>query len=338
MATQKQFEDLLRDIEPSSTTKSNCSDAHTALRKLLLEDEDFKNVHRDTYLAGSYKRVTAIRPRTVDGKTQRPDVDIIVLTKHQLTDSPKDVVDLVYKTLKKKYENIERNQRSVCVNTDKVDMDAVPIIAPHGENSTLYIADRRQDQWLETNPPGHTEWTTKVNEAAGGRFKPLVKLFKWWRRQNPTLSRKPKGFVIETIVAECMDKTQTNWAELFVGTMEKIVSKYKTAVDAGQVPWITDPGVSKNSVTNGMTADAFKGFYNKVKAHAELGRKAIQEKDAEKELGLWREIFGDRFPAAQRLATQSSAAASLLAPAASAAAPLAFPDRPVRPNKPAGFA
>jgi hypothetical protein len=338
MATQKQFEDLLRDIEPSSTTKSNCSDAHSTLRKFLFDDEEFKKVHRNTYLAGSYKRDTAIRPQIVDGKSRRPDVDIIVLTNHQFTDKPKDVVCLVYKTLKKKYTSVEQNQRSICVQTDKVDMDVVPIIAPYGEGSTLYIADRKLDQWIETNPPDHTKWTTQINEDTGGRFKPLVKLLKWWRRQNPTVTRKPKGFVIETIVAECMDRNQANWAELFVGTLEKIVSKYRTAVETGQVPVIVDPSVSKNSVTAGMTADAFKGFYNKAKAHAELGRKAIQEKDPEKELGFWREILGDRFPAALRQAVQASATASLLAPAASAAAPLAFPDRPVRPNKPAGFA
>jgi hypothetical protein len=68
-----------------------------------------------------------------------------------------------------------------------------------------------------------------------------------------------------------------------------------------------------------------------------LGRKAIQEKDAAKELSLWREIFGERFPEAVRPSTQSSMA-GLLAPAASPVAPLAFPNQPIRPNKPRGFA
>lgn len=40
-------------------------------------------------------------------------------------------------------------------------MDVVPIIAPFGIENTLYIPDKKLNSWLETNPPGHTEWTTE---------------------------------------------------------------------------------------------------------------------------------------------------------------------------------
>jgi hypothetical protein len=33
------------------------------------------------------------------------------------------------------------------------------------------------------------------------RFKPVVKLFKWWRRENKT-GKRPKGFVLEVLVAK----------------------------------------------------------------------------------------------------------------------------------------
>ena len=106
---QARFTEFLSDIEPSPTTKSNASSAHTELRDFLKDDEDFKEYHTNTFLSGSYKRNTAIRPRSKDGETERPDIDIIVETTHTLDDSPKEVVDLLYKTLKKEYSDIRRS-------------------------------------------------------------------------------------------------------------------------------------------------------------------------------------------------------------------------------------
>lgn len=109
---QVRFTDFLSDIEPSATTKSNASSAHTELRDFLKNEEDFKKYHVNTFLSGSYKRNTAIRPRSRNGETERPDVDIIVETTHTCYDDPKEVVDLLYKTLKKKYSDIRRQARS----------------------------------------------------------------------------------------------------------------------------------------------------------------------------------------------------------------------------------
>lgn len=333
MATQTQFRDFLQDIEPSPTTKSNASTAHTNLRAFLRGHETFKKVHVDTFLSGSYKRDTAIRPRTKNGEEERPDVDIIVVTNHTLFDDPKEVLDLLYQTLKEKYDNIRKQARSVGISTAKADMDVVPIIAPQGMTGTLYIPDRKLETWLVTNPPRHTAWTTEVNEASGGRFKPLAKLMKWWRRENQTVSRRPKGFVIECITAECMDYAETQYADLFLGTLEGIVERYALDILLKRVPHIDDPGVPGNSVTSGMTFAAFEGFYNKAKAHAELGRRAQEEQGPDKELALWRQIFGSRFPAANGSKSQS------LLSAAVTPNDLTFPDRPITPgNKPRGFA
>lgn len=331
MITQTQFINFLRDIEPSPTTKGNASEGHTKVRKYLREHQSYKHYHIETFLSGSYKRDTAIRPKTKDGEVARPDVDIIVVTNHTLSDDPQEVIDLLYDTLKTEYSTIRKQNRSVGIQTDKVDMDVVPIIAPDGMEGTLYIPDRKKQDWLITNPPKHTSWTTEVNQDSGGRFKPLVKLMKWWRRENKTIAKKPKGFVIECIVAECMDRQQTQYGELFVGTLEKIVEKYAIWVTLGHVPPIGDPGVSGNFVTDGMSFAAFEGFYNKVKAHAVIGREAINEEDAEKSIKKWRTLFGERFPKSGT--TQNN---SLLATAA--APTLAFPNHAVEPKKPGGFA
>ena len=334
MATQDQFKKLLSDIEPSTTTKTNAQKAHKGLSDFLWGHEEFKEVLEKVLLSGSYKRNTAVRPRKKGEVTDRPDVDVVVVLRYSLGVDPGEVLDFLCRILREKYVVVRKQNRSAGISSGLADMDVVPIIAPYGMGGTLYIPDRKLEQWMETNPPRHTEWTTERNAASGGRFKPLVKEFKWWRRQNHTVGRKPKGFAMECIVAENMDYNQTNHAELFVGTMEAIVRKYDFDVFMGRVPFIADPGVPGNNVTYGMTFAAFEGFYNKAKKHAEIGRRAIEEDDPEEELRLWREIFGERFPAP----AVAKMAVSLLSDPLSPSGELAFPDRPITPREPGGFA
>ncbi|MFJ6265828.1 hypothetical protein ACIQGW_12565 [Lysinibacillus xylanilyticus] len=66
------------------------------------------------------------------------------------------IVATVYEVLAGKYSDIRKQARSVGINTKKVDMDVVPIIAPDGMEGTLYIPDRKTEKWLVTNPPFFT--------------------------------------------------------------------------------------------------------------------------------------------------------------------------------------
>ena len=88
MTPQARFNEFLKDIEPSKTTKSNAASAHTEIRKFLSDHEEFGKHHERTFLSGSYKRDTAIRPVTKNGEFDRPDVDIIVVTNHTFKDNP----------------------------------------------------------------------------------------------------------------------------------------------------------------------------------------------------------------------------------------------------------
>jgi tRNA nucleotidyltransferase (CCA-adding enzyme) len=331
MTTQQQFLDFLWEIEPSASTVSACSAAHSTLRSALRDDPNFSQSHVNTFLTGSYKRDTAIRPRMIDGVLQRPDVDIIVVTNHSEEDRPKDVLDLLHAALKDAgYDDLKMNRRSIAVTLASVDMDVVPVIE---DGDALLIPDVELKGWVPTNPQAHTQWTVDVNASMEGRFKPLVKLTKWWRREHLADLRRPKGFILECLVAKHMGYYEKNYETLLVGLLEAIRDNYASDVESGQVPFIEDPAVPGSNVFSNVTAAEFKKFYNKAKEHASLARKAKNESDSAEALKLWRQILGPRFPAA---ASQKTAANSLLRPAAGAG--LTFPASPVLPNKPSGFA
>ncbi|KQX01105.1 hypothetical protein ASC94_00150 [Massilia sp. Root418] len=335
MTTQQQFLDLLKDIEPSPSTVATCSSAHNTLRDSLAEHEEFGDVHVRTFLSGSYIRDTAIRPTLVDGVLQRPDVDIIAVTDHTTEDEPKVVLDAVHKALVDAgYKTLTVNRRSINVKLVKVDMDVVPVIA---NGDSYLIPDIHLEEWLPTNPPAHTQWTIDVNSDANGRFKPLVKLFKWWRRVHLADIKRPKGFILECLVAEHMSYSETSYETIFASLLEAIRDSYRGYVTLGMVPFLEDPGVPGNNVFSAVTADEFKTFYNKVEEHASLAREAHNEADDEKALKLWRKVLGPRFPAsaaAQR--STSGLANSLLRPAVGVG--LTFPAAQVLPNKLDGFA
>lgn len=334
MTTQQQFIDMLTEIEPSRSTVASCSSAHRTLRDALADHEEFGDVHVETFLSGSYIRDTAIRPAKVDGVLQRPDVDIIAVTDHTADDEPQVVLDAVQKALVDAgYKTLTVNRRSINVKLVTVDMDVVPVI----ENGDSYlIPDIHLKEWLPTNPPAHTQWTVDVNSEAGGKFKPLVKLFKWWRRVHLSSLKRPKGFILECLVAKHMSYSEANYETLFVTLLETIRDAYSAYVTVGMVPYLDDPGVPGNDVFSAVTAEEFKTFYKKVEEHATLARKAKSETDQDEALKLWRQVLGSRFPASAAQRSTSGLANSLLRPAVGLG--LTFPAAAVVPNKPGGFA
>lgn len=335
MATQQQFIDFLTEIEPSPSTKSVCQSAHSTLRTKLAGHPTYKNIHVNTYLSGSYARNTALRPRTSGGTLRRPDVDIIVVTNYTNNDLPSNVISTLRRAVKQLgYEEIESNRRSICVKLAGVEMDVVPVIEDPWEDGWL-IADKSQETWLSTNPQGHNEWAKGINQKANGNFKPLVKLVKWWRRENLPHLKRPKGFILETMVADLMDYRENSYEELFAKFLEKVVDKYGWLVAIGMVPELEDPSVPGNNVFSRVTPGEFKRFFDLAEDHARRVRRAQKESDPDKALEQWQRVFGDRFrktPAKTNslLRTASSAGVGL---------GLTFPATAVvPPNKPPGFA
>jgi hypothetical protein len=79
-----------------------------------------------------------------------------------------------------------------------LDIDVVPAIAHDSKPDHIWIPDRRKDTWILSGPRVHAKRATAVNESSGGRFKPLVKLLKFWNRNLPSTAAL-RSFTIETM-------------------------------------------------------------------------------------------------------------------------------------------
>jgi hypothetical protein len=122
------FNDFLQSIRLTKNQKDDLKRGHSTLRDRLHADEDLSKIIVDTFLQGSYRRSTAIRP--VGDK--RADVDVIVVTdldRNKIT--PQEVIDLFLPFVEKHYKGKYRIQgRSIGIELSYVDLDIVITSAP----------------------------------------------------------------------------------------------------------------------------------------------------------------------------------------------------------------
>lgn len=338
MVPNARFTELLADIEPSATTESRSSSAHNAVRDHLWAHNEFVDRMEDDFLAGSYARDTAIRPRKTEDGYERPDVDIIIVTNYTSSDAPDDVLDDVCEALEANVDNdggfeVERiNKRSVRVLTNNAEIDVVPVFA---SGDVYQLPDRDLGHWKTTNPPGHTSWSRDKNTDFDGRFKPLVKLLKWWKRENQT-GKRPKGFILEVLVALHAPSGETHYGEAFAQMFENIYKNYGEMAELGFKPTIQDPSLPGNDILSKVSITDWKNFIERIRVHAGYARRAQDETDMEEATRLWRKLFGERFKTTANPANGSDRTKYAIAPAASAG--YTFPDAPVTAKTPRGFA
>ena len=179
MTPNARFHELIKDITPSATTNSRSSSAHTKLREALLKDKDYKDDIINTFLGGSYKRSTAIRPVTKDGDTERPDVDMYVVVKGSTwSTSQVDLIEDLYDALNRNrtalnITKLKRNRCSISVSTNKADMDVSPLLDRQSDGY-FRIGNRIKAEWYKTDPVEHNEWSARENKKRGDALTPWL--------------------------------------------------------------------------------------------------------------------------------------------------------------------
>ena len=340
MTPNVRFTDFIKDITPSTTTNTRSATAHHAVREALTSDDEYRDEVLRTFLGGSYKRKTAIRPVTKGSDTERPDVDIyVVVTGSYWTRTPHDLIEGLYAALHRNRTSlgiakISRNRCSISVSTGKADMDVSPIL-DRNTNGYYGIGNRHTNEWYETEPETHTTWSAKINVDTSGRFNPMVKMVKWTRREFPTKSKHPKSIALEGLIEKYMSRSETHYGKLVHDTFNRIIDAYAIDRLLGTCPIVDDPAILGGNLLDGVSGDVFSAFYDKTKYFRDEAAKALATDDQEEATVHWRCIFGSRFPPPK---LNSPSRPSTLK-AAIPMSPLAFPDKPsAPPNKPADFA
>ena len=322
MEVPSYFVDFLKDIRPTEEQSRALSEGHIELRERLAGYEPLKPAYVTTFLQGSYRRSTALRP----APKRRSDVDIIVVTRlHENEYTPAKVLERFRPFVEKYYKGQYRIQgRSIGISKGAVDLDLVVTSAPpervmgilpeegqsddtleeetqvqqlkKAASSTMWketalrIPDRDAKRWVDTHPLAQLAWTREKNAATNGHFVNVVKAIKWWKyNQHPDVEQ-PKGYPLERLIGACCPDEVRSVAEGVVRTLEMFRERY-----TGGKPVLPDYGCHPD-VLHRITPEEFHVFYGLVARAAKLARRALDAEPLEESVTLWRELFGDRFP------------------------------------------
>ena len=131
------FTKFLQEIRPTENQRENCQTGHQTLRERLESYEDLKSILISTFLQGSYRRATAVRPK----REVKLDVDIITVTRLSQNDypDPDDAMDRFVPFLEEYYEGkYQRQGRSFGIELSYVNLDLVITSAPSEAEQEIY--------------------------------------------------------------------------------------------------------------------------------------------------------------------------------------------------------
>ena len=133
------FKDFLANIRLTDNQVSDLQTGHTTLRNRLKADKSLSARIVSTFLQGSYKRSTAIRP----ANDKRSDVDVVVVTTLAESEyTPQKAMDLFVPFLDDHYKDKWKFQgRSIAIELSYVDLDLVLTSAPSEAETDLLVAN-----------------------------------------------------------------------------------------------------------------------------------------------------------------------------------------------------
>jgi hypothetical protein len=338
------FDKLREAIEPDKKYKKEAQKADDPVREHLETHESFAHRHVSTFLYGSYRRSTA------EGNIK--DVDIVVVTNYTTRDKPVSVLNALKDSLAELYDepDLADQRRSIRVDRplpevpeSELTLDVIPAINQGKPGGPLWVPDRDKEIWVPSHPQGHIDHASSLNARSYQEraFVRLTKMMKWWWKYQFELKRagmeahrrKPKGFWIEVMTGEYTDLSQESYPQLIISLLENAFNSFKSFRSSRRIPTLEDPGLRGQRIKTSITEDEFALFLDTIEESLAWARLALNATTEEKAAEYWQKLFGEKFPSAENM----KKSASLLSAAATPGG-LSFPNKPVQPQKPGGFA
>lgn len=288
------FNRFISAIQPSEPSRTRAIQLHTTLVKRLRAHEEFTKILDVSFLYGSYRRNTALNPiKDVDVCTIL-DIDYKRYTPERIVDYLREVLEAIG------YEDkTAHQQRSIRIDMSQTTLDVVPVVVETDADEPLRIPDQLLNQWIHTHPKAHLAEATRLNAISAGRYLPLVKIVKsWYKYQCRGQERpKPKGFTLESLVAQYQEPDSPSYAEAFVGFLSSYWAACGERLKRGIFPPVPDPGMPGEFLALTFSVDEAKAFGAIVEASLMDARAALAlEGDVRDSAIAWRNILGPKFP------------------------------------------
>jgi hypothetical protein len=288
------FAVLLADLEISEVEQREATRQQKQVRERL--DERLKL--EDSFLSGSYRRRTQIRPCD--------DIDLLAVLNvdwYMFADAKtaialdaqgaKNAIDFTFDALRDAYPKTElrRFDRGVQLQFagTGIGFDVVPALRFTDNES--FIPDRKRGIWIRTNPKEQQRLMSEANQGCCGQMLvPLVKLLKTWNDTRGK-SRVLRGFHLEAMAYHGLHHTPDSYREGVEYLLRDAAARLLISV-----PDIWPSG--EDAISN-LTWDERLHESGVLLRAADKAREAL---DAEADLrfddahAIWNALLGSRYP------------------------------------------
>ncbi len=302
MPPEQSFRTMLSNLNPTEKQRAAIQTTRDTIDQALSNEP---NIHlfsseQPSFLTGSYSRYTIIRPLD--------DIDLYVKIHygmHAKDKPPRGILILMAKALRRRYIQTRIDVDSPCVVIKFQDyrFEVVPAVS-YTDNEELFdIPGRGLESWVSCYPHVPNKWLTSSNHYNNQKFIPLIKILKQWNRANKV---GLKSFHIELLTGMVFNNVSeiTSYPQ-GVNDWMYFVSKW---VHDNDSPFVLEPGESHTYVDQYMYENKFKLYMTRNKLESGLQKAQLayynwlQGKEARAEI-LWKQMFGDMFPAPNSTAT-----------------------------------
>jgi SMODS domain-containing protein len=298
------FQLFLQNISLPDSQLRSAQRSNNALRAFLGSDDYFGRLTLDTFLNGSYARHTAVQPIK--------DVDVIVVVDTDwMQADPSRAMESLRRKLAQRYTDwrTRRQRRAVKVTLSDIRLDVVLAVASDGLDRPLRIPDRELRRWVKTHPKRQMSLVKDLGARTNGNYSRLVRLFKAWARARVAAADRPSSFVLECGVFHVL----TAHPDTFAGALDQAFAALVDALyswdfgrDGFLLSWgrpsIADPAMPDTNVAERWDESAADRFRKKLGMALRRLEDIERSRWDETEVGHWRDLFGEPFPAPSTVA------------------------------------
>ena len=277
-------------------SRLNTLDSKVRIITDLLQS-DLKNYRKHSQ-QGSYAHGTIIKPVRDNDEF---DADILIFLKDDNFDPENfsaDYVTEIYDLFRENanYRAIVR-RKTRCVTIDysgDFHLDIVPCIEYNGDN---YICNRKDEIYELTDGDGYKNWFADVNRIAGkNNLKKVTRLLKFLRDHKSNFSIP--SILLTTILGYEIyenDDVSDDFRDLpqSLKTLSNRVNGFLQANP--EMPIIKNPVLPEEDFNRNWDQNKYRNFRAKFEIYNRKINEAFEEKDHNKSVKKWRELFGDKF-------------------------------------------
>jgi hypothetical protein len=247
---------------------------------------------QDVFLQGSYTNGTAIEP--VDGGEY--DVDLVAVCAASDANATDALNDLERRLMADGRFRDRVRKKKPCVRLEYAGddvgtfhVDVVPTRRLVTAAPAPLETPRRKEGWRATAPAEYTNWC----RSQGDLYTRTVKMLKRWRAEQQSVRTAIKSIVLQVLVAGSMPQVTDDATRI----AQTILALHASLNNLPQAPVVANPVLPSENLAASWSQESFDSFKRELAEAAQWVGQALAADDPIEAADVWREIFGDDFPA-----------------------------------------